>query len=66
MKYKFPASLEMNYAPIAELINEGEELSKQEVLEKCAGQIDFTLLQQVKELEFEIIGKNSKGELYLK
>ena len=35
MKYKFSSSLEVNYKPVADFIEEGEELTKNEIIEKC-------------------------------
>ena len=64
MKYKFSSSLEINYTPLKDFIGEGEELTKDELLEKCSGKISYELLQCVKELEFKKIGKE-KSELYL-
>lgn len=65
MKYKFSSFLEMNYSQLKPYLSKGEELSKNEMLEKCSGEIDYELLQQIKELEFEKIGKNDRDELYI-
>ncbi|HEU0112642.1 MAG TPA: hypothetical protein VFQ73_17330 [Flavisolibacter sp.] len=64
MKYKFSSSLEVNYKPVADFIEEGEELTKNEIIEKCSGNVPFDLLQSLKEIEFDKIGKEN-GELYL-
>ncbi len=65
MKYKFSKFLEVNYDPLKAYLEKGEELTKGELLEKCSGEIAYDLLQQVKELEFDKIGKTDKDELYL-
>ena len=65
MKYQFSDFLEGNYDKLKPFLKVGEELSKKEILEKCSGEIDYDLLQQVKELEFEKIGKTDKDQLYL-
>jgi hypothetical protein len=65
MKYKFPDSLIVDYHPLKEFVDEGQEISKDELLERSAGNIPITLLQAVKELEFDFIGK-SADELYLR
>ena len=46
-------------------LRENEELTKNELLEKCAGEIEYDLLQNIKELDFSKIGKDKNGELYL-
>jgi len=65
MNYKFSEYLQLNYKQIANLINDEEELSKKEILERCTGEIDYEVLQSLKELIFAKIGKTPKGELYL-
>lgn len=65
MKYKFSKFLAVNYDQLKRYVENGKELSKKEILEKCSGEIDYDLLQQIKELEFEKIGKTDKDELYL-
>ncbi|WP_018615667.1 hypothetical protein [Segetibacter koreensis] len=65
MRYQFSDFLEGNYDQLKPFLEAGEELSKKEILEKCSGEIDYDLLQQIKELEFEKIGKTDKDQLYL-
>lgn len=65
MNYKFSDYLELNYQPIAGLINDEEELDKKEILDRCTGEVDYEVLQSLKELVFSKIGKTPKGELYL-
>ena len=64
MKYRFPSSLEVDYNLLKQFLREGEELTKNAILERCSGNVPFELLQSLKELEFDKIGKE-KGELYL-
>jgi hypothetical protein len=64
MKYKFSPALEVDYRPLKDCIAEGEELTKDDVIEKCSGKIPYELLQFVKELEFTKMGKEN-SELYL-
>jgi len=65
MIYKFSDFLQLNYRELEKFLNEEDELDKNELLEKCTGEINYELLQSIKELEFSKIGKTSKGELYL-
>jgi hypothetical protein len=65
MIYKFSDFLQLNYRQLEKFLNEDDELTKNELLEKCTGEISYELLQSIKELEFSKIGKTSKGELYL-
>lgn len=65
MVYKFSDFLELNYSQLAQFIDGNEELTKNELLEKCAGEISYELLQNLKELAFSKIGKNAEGELYI-
>lgn len=64
MKYKFSKSLDIDYDPLGAFLKE-EEISKEQILERAAGQVSYELLQQLKELEFEFIGKTKEGELYI-
>ncbi|MGZ5286040.1 MAG: hypothetical protein ACXWV0_10535 [Flavisolibacter sp.] len=66
MKYKFSPALHINYTELKDYVQEGEELSKKELLEKCCGNISRELLLYVQELEFDRIGKLKDGELYVK
>lgn len=65
MIYKFSDFLELNYHQVEEFIKPHEELTKNELLEKCTGEINYEVLQSLKELAFSKIGKTAKGELYL-
>lgn len=65
MKYKFPKSLDIDYAPLDKYLKEGETISKAALLERCAGEISLPLLNYLRELEFENIGKTQAGELYI-
>ncbi|GEO08995.1 hypothetical protein [Segetibacter aerophilus] len=65
MIYKFSDFLELNYRQLEPFVDGKEELTKNELLEKCAGEISFDLLQNLKELMFSKIGKNAEGELYV-
>jgi hypothetical protein len=65
MKYKFSSIINNDYSALKGYVEEGEEMTKYEFLEKCSGKIPFNLLQLVRELEFEFIGKDEEGELYL-
>lgn len=65
MIYKFSEFLELNYSQLEQFVKEGEQLTKNELLEKCAGEINYDLLQSLKELAFSKIGKTAKGELFL-
>ncbi|MGI8634771.1 MAG: hypothetical protein ACR2KZ_05145 [Segetibacter sp.] len=64
MIYKFSEFLELNYNEVAKFIKEGEELTKNELLEKCTGEISYDVLQSLKELLFTKIGKTPEGELF--
>jgi hypothetical protein len=55
----------MNYDELKRYVEKGEELTKSEILERSSGEIDYTLLQLIKELAFEKIGKSDKDELYV-
>ncbi len=65
MIYKFSEFLQLNYSELDQFIKEGEQLTKNELLEKCTGEVDYDVLQSLKELVFTKIGKTSKGELFL-
>ncbi len=66
MKYKFSPALHIDYTELKDYVVEGEELTKKELLEKCSGNISRELLQYIRELEFDQIGKLKDGELYIK
>jgi hypothetical protein len=55
----------LNYRDLEQYLTDEDELTKNELLEKCTGEIDYDLLQSIKELVFSKIGKTAKGELYL-
>ena len=65
MIYKFSDFLSLNYKQLDKFLTDEDELTKNELLECCAGEIDYELLQSIKELHFEKIGKTALGELYL-
>ena len=65
MKYLFSKFLQGDYDKLKPFLKQGEKLSKDELLKRCTGEIQYELLQQVKELEFDKIGKDEKGELFL-
>jgi len=58
--------LDVDYEPLSAFLTEEEELTKEKILERAAGQISYDLLQQVKELEFQYIGKTAEGSLYIR
>lgn len=66
MKYRFSPALHVDYSDLKKFIEPGEELTKKELLEKCSGNVSFELLQMVREIEFDLIGKEKTGKLYLK
>lgn len=66
MKYRFPGILESDFSAIKKFIKEKQEITKEELLEKCTGKIDLDLLQNLKSISFSVIGKDENGELYLK
>jgi hypothetical protein len=65
MIYKFSDTLNLNYNELEKFIDKKEELTKDELLEKCTGEISYNLLLSLKELVFAKIGKTAKGELYI-
>ncbi len=65
MKYKFSPALHIDYSELKDYVTEGDDLTKKELLEKCSGNISRELLQYIRELEFEQIGKSKDGELYI-
>lgn len=65
MIYRFSTFLELNYTQLDRFLNDEEELTKDEILERCSGEINYELLQSIKELSFEKIGKTPRGQLYL-
>ncbi len=66
MKYKFSKSLTVDYNALRPFVPFGEELTKAELLDACSGEIPLEVLQYVRELEFDFIGKEGEGELYLR
>jgi hypothetical protein len=66
MKYRFSHALNIDYNELAGFVDVGEEMTKKELLEICSGQISFELLQYIRELEFERIGKDENNQLYLR
>jgi hypothetical protein len=65
MIYKFSDTLNLNYAELEKYLKTKQELTKEELLQKCTGEISYELLQSLKELVFTKIGKTAKGELYI-
>lgn len=65
MIYKFSQDLQLDYEQVAHFLNDEEELTKNEILQRCSGEVDYYVLQSIKELVFAKIGKTPKGELYL-
>lgn len=65
MIYKFSDALNLNYQQLEKYVVYNHELTKEELLDKCTGEIDYDILQSLKELVFSKIGKTAKGELYL-
>jgi hypothetical protein len=65
MKYKFSSVINNDYSALKEFVPKGDEVTKYEFLERCSGKVSFNLLQLVRELEFEFIGRDEEGELYL-
>ena len=65
MIYKFSQFLELNYDQLTRFLDDEEELTKDEILQRCTGEIDYDVLQSLKELIFSKIGKTPKGELYV-
>jgi hypothetical protein len=65
MVYKFSDFLVLNYRELEKYLEINEELTKNELLQKCTGEISYDLLQSIKELVFIKIGKNTKGELFI-
>ncbi|MCW3112101.1 MAG: hypothetical protein JWR18_497 [Segetibacter sp.] len=65
MIYKFSDYMQLNYQLLEKYIDKNEELTKNELLQKCVGDINYDLLQSLKELVFSRIGKNEKGEIYV-
>lgn len=52
-------------ATLAPFVEKDTELSKSDLISRCAGNVRYEVLQMVKLLQFFIIGKNENGELYL-
>jgi hypothetical protein len=65
MIYKFSETLSLNYKELEKYFDSKQELTKEEFLQECTGEIDYDLLQSLKELVFSKIGKTSKGELFI-
>ena len=65
MVYKFSDALNLNYQQLHKFLMNSEELTKEELIERCSGEIDYDLLQSVKELSFERMGRTKLGELYI-
>lgn len=65
MIYRFSDELTLNYQQLQKYVPDDHEITKEQLLEKCSGEIDYQLLQSIKELEFARIGKTKTGELYI-
>jgi hypothetical protein len=65
MIYKFSNFLDLNYSQLEKYLDNKEPLTKGELLEKCSGEIDYNLLQSLKELSFSRVGKTDQGEIFL-
>jgi hypothetical protein len=60
-----PAVPQVNISPLAPFIERSTELSKKDVLKRCAGQVEIGFLQKLMLTQFCRIGKNENGSLYL-
>jgi hypothetical protein len=65
MIYKFSEDLTLDYQQLKKYVPLQHEVTKEELIEKCSGEIDYHLLQSIKELEFLRIGRTITGELYI-
>lgn len=65
MIYKFSDFLQLNYDQLGRFLDTEEELTKNELLDRCIGEISLDVLQSLKELLFSKIGKTPKGEIYI-
>jgi hypothetical protein len=65
MKYKIASDLQIDYSSLEPFVPERREITKNELLDKCTGSISYELLQSIKELEFDRIGKDVDGTLYI-
>lgn len=57
--------MNMDYRALYDFVPDGEEITKQDLLDRCSGEIERTLFQAVKEIEFHKIGKDQDNELYV-
>ena len=65
MIYKFSNFLNLHYEELENFIAVNEQLSKEQILERCTGEISYELLQSLKELVFDKIGKTAVNEIYI-
>ncbi len=65
MKYKFSSFLNIDYSPLYDFVPEEEEIIKQELLDLCSGEVERTLFQAIKEIEFNKIGRDEDDDLYV-
>lgn len=65
MKYKFSAYLDIDYSTLKKFVPANEEVTKEELIEKCSGEIDADLLKAIKKIEFMKIGIDKDDELYI-
>lgn len=65
MKYKISNFLNLNYSKLTNFLERNEKLNKEELLERCTGNINLELFQSIKYLEFNYIEKKSNGDLFI-
>jgi hypothetical protein len=65
MKYKIASDLQIDYSSLEPFVPDGREITKNELLDKCTGVVSYELLQSIKELEFDRIGRDVDGTLYI-
>lgn len=63
MKYKFSSFLNIDYSELKRFVPRGRELTKEELVERCSGEISAELLKAIKAIEFSRIGIDE--ELYI-
>ncbi len=60
-----PITLQVDLTPLYPFIEKEKELSKEELLQRTAGKIEYPIIQLLKQIEFYSINKNEDGSLYL-
>jgi hypothetical protein len=58
-------TLQVDLRSLYPFVEKGTELSKQDLIHRTAGKVDYPILQKLKLLEFCRIGKSESGSLYL-